>query len=200
MKSKKLRHFDSIEEFSEGPSYGLGLVLINDLSNRSDFMFGDWRIPVIRPNSQKCARSLTDALNGIGSKSNVRNEYLDELIRYATPTLKSHDGLVRESFFIAVSFEPGAVENFAFDFSSAANTELLAPVERNFLASGQKFDVSRGQSNTLFSEIEASVPQVSCFRLRFGDTLKNLNKDTYFIERVFEETLIFASLAISKKI
>jgi hypothetical protein len=146
MNAKRYLHFDTIEEFREGKNIGLGIVLINDFSKRSEFMFHDWRIPIIRPNSPDCSKYLSSFLNDPGLISSAKSGYADELLSYVTEKLNREDESVQDSFFMAVSFDSGTPKN-DLNFSSAANLKLLEAIEKNFSSSGQTIGCSVSPSN-----------------------------------------------------
>lgn len=157
-----------------------GVLYINDISNKSDFMFSDWNLDIIRPKNE-----------------NIKTE---ELISYLSKKFQVLENLGQDYFFITTFFDDELNSNFSLKFSEKSNLELLAPVYVNFEVSKQNFTLNKFYSNDLFRTIENSFSKVSCFELSFGKSIENADSSAYSKQKVFEETLIFANLAITKKI
>lgn len=190
----RLKFFDEIHTQSREVS---GVLLINDISDRSDFMFADWGISVLRPNSVKCLNDITEAMCDVSGPVSRISPYLEEVAVYASDKLRD---LNRDTFFMVVSFDLAQADNFSLAFSKTAKASLSEPILKNFSVSGQKFSFSLGQSNTLFNRMEALISNISCFELKFSSSNTSSVQLNYPVERVFEETLIFSNLAIAKKI
>lgn len=196
----QMKYFDKIDEFKAGLSYGIGTVFINDCTKKSEFMFNDWRIPIVRSISQNCVSAMSLTLDGDSEQKNG-DDYVDELLNFIRSKLGSEDHSSISSFFMAVCFESNLLEPFSLNFSKLADMKRFSAIESNFSASGQRFKFSANESNPLFTKIESLVPNVSCFKLCFSESKKESAEPShnYSYERIFEETLIFANLAVPRK-
>jgi len=196
----QMKYFDKIDEFKAGLSYGIGTVFINDCTKKSDFMFNDWRIPTVRSISENCVSAMSLALGG-GSDQKNGDDYVEELLNFVRSKLASKDHSSISSFFMAVYFESNMLEPFSLNFSKLADMKRFSAIESNFSASGQRFAFSANESNHLFTKIESVVPNVSCFKLCFREVSEESGEQShnYPYERIFEETLIFANLAVPRK-
>ncbi|WP_413288246.1 hypothetical protein [Bdellovibrio sp. HCB337] len=197
MTKDKANNFDSVD-FSNNTEIGFrGVVFVNDLSKRSDFIFTDWGLPIFRPKNVECAKAVAGDLSDLTLSEKNENLCIDDLAKYVRENLKN---LNQDTFFLVVSFDQKQPENFNLLFSGKANMDLLTPVEKNFTTSKQKFRVVTSYTNVLFKKLEASIPGISCFELRFADSHEGSTESSYTRERIFEEALIFATLAVSRKI
>ncbi len=193
---KKLNYFELVTGIGKKKKNANGVLLVNDLSGKSNFMFDGWALYVMRPKTVDCLRALKQtALGSTGESSCIK-----ELVEFVSGKSKTEMISDQESYFMIVSFDKKMDENFSLLFSKKANFSLLEPIAKNFSASKQSFQISKIYENPLFEELEDANPGISCFELRLRDPFNVSNTSVYPVERVFEETTIFANLAIAKQI
>lgn len=180
MKKDELSYFEIIEPNQDSDFETKGILFINDISGQSDFMFTQWNLLTIRPKSNLF--KTTDLLDCINKK------------------MSSFSNSNQETFFMVTRFSDKIKKNFEINLSQKSNISLLEPVVGNFEASSQFFDSSTNCTNELFQAIEGSFQKVSCFELVFNRSEQNIKQNMYPKERIFEETLIFANLAVSNRL
>ena len=176
-----------------------GVLLVNSNKENFGFMLKSWGLPILQPKTPQSLSAMSTLLNS-ESALDEESHLINELVGYVVESNKQWATQNQNTFFLSVSFDKNLTKNFALLFSGEIKNQILEPVEISFSFVGQEFLCNRAHTNSLFKKLESSIHNISCFELRFGSSIENPKPVEYPIERVFEETLIFAHLAITKMI